>query len=292
MQTLTEPRARTKMPLLPAEIIVAICGCFTVDPHKSAKGFHVSLFARDNIRALRQLSLTCRDIHEVVTPVLYGSICFTGPKTDPHRPIPTDRQDPGAEMLVYFLRTILENAKLRQYVKQLACLVDLRDRCDFNETMDAPDPDYDILSIIRDCKDTRAIGLLNMADSCIRCNFGPRFGFEAAAAGRTSHRPIASISHHLFSLAICLLPNLNSICLRIGPGLPHYPRLPDLYHCIVNDRARQSDSETARHSYLQKLRTLQVQCEATEPARSEGRPETCLLDMMPLLQIASNLTLC
>lgn len=289
IQPPAEPQALNKMPLLPAEIIFAICRCFTVGPHNPAKGFHVSLSARDNIRTLRQLSLTCRGIHEIVTPILYGSIYFRGPKFDRDRPIRTDRQDPGAENLVYFLRTILENARLRQHVKDLACLMDLRDTFDFNEIMDTPDKDYDILPTIRDCKDVGTKDLLDMANSCIRGNFGPQFGFEAAL-GTTSYRPIASMSHQLLTLIICLLPNLTSISLRIGSRRPHYPQLPDLYHFMVNGRPGQSDSNMTQHSHLRRLGTLQVQCEAEDTALFPHEPEVSLLDMMPLLQIASNLT--
>ncbi|KAG6364763.1 hypothetical protein INS49_006367 [Diaporthe citri] len=146
MRQLAEADTGTESPRLPAEIIFDICGYFTVNPHDPAKGYDVSPCTRDNIRTLRQLSLTCRGIHDVVTPTLYGSIYITGPMTDPHIPLPTHCQNPGAETLAYFLRTILSNAKLRQYVKDLACLIDLRDTCQFKEQMDTLNKDYGLVS--------------------------------------------------------------------------------------------------------------------------------------------------
>lgn len=285
MQPTTEPQARHKMPLLPAEIILAICRCFTVHPHNPAKGFHVSLSARDNIRALRQLSLTCRAVHDIVTPALYSSIYFTGPRTDPDLPVPTDRQNPGAESLVYFLRTILQNLKLRQYVRDVACLIDLRDACDFEEEMNTPNKDYGILSAIRNCKDTEAKSLLGMAESWIELSSD--FGFDVAF-GTNSRRPIISMSHQAFALIICLLPNLGSISMTTGSRGPRYAHACNYYDWNAIGTMGRSDSNTAQHGLLQNLRTLQVQCEPQSHVPIHEDVVISLHMLIPILHNASN----
>lgn len=289
-------QARNKMPLLPAEIIFAICRCFTVDPHNPAKGFHVSLSARDNIRTLRQLSLTCRAVHDVVTPALYNSIYFTGPRTDPDLPVPTDRQNPGAENLVYFLRTILQNSKLRQHVRDLACLIDLRDACDFEEEMNTPNKDYGILSAIRDCKDTETKRLLDVAESWItrswitvsRVKLGSDILGFGAAFGTNSCRPIISVSHQAFALIICLLPNLDSISMQTGTGGLRHARYCNRLDWNPTGPIGRSDSRTAQHDLLQNLRTLQVQCEPHSHVPSRDYGIINVREMIPILKDGSN----
>lgn len=287
-------QARNKMPFLPAEIIFAICRCFTVDPHNPAKGFHVSLSARDNIRTLRQLSLTCRGVHDVVTPALYNSIYFTGPSIDPDLPVPTDRQNPGAESLVYFLRTILQNSKLRQHVRDLACLIDLRDACDFGEEMKTPNKDYGILSAIRNCKDIETKRLLDVAESWITGSAeswielgSDMLGFDGAF-GTNSRRPIISVSHQAFALIICLLPNLDSISMQTGTRGPRLAQFCNYLDWNPTGPIERSDSSTAQHDLLQNLRTLQVQCEPHSHDPSRGYGIISVQEMIPILEDGLN----
>lgn len=261
---------------LPAEIIFDICGYFTVDPHDPEDGSHVNPSTKDNIRTLRHLSMTCRGIRHVVTPELYRSIYLTGPMTDPNLPLPTHCQNPGAESLVYLLRTILKNPKLGRHVKDLACLINLKDRLQFNEEMITLNKDYGILSAIRDCKDPRTRLLLHRADSWITGDSGSRLGFEGAF-GSTSRRPIVSISHQLFALLACLLPNVTTISLKFGSHRPYYPLSPQLY-----------DFQAMRP--LNSLRTLQVQCESESTIFHAHHPTINILELMPVLRNASNIT--
>lgn len=289
MQPPTETNTGGEMPYLPAEIIFDICNYFTVDPHDPTKGSHASLAIIDNIRALRQLSLTCRGIHTVVTPELYRSVYVTGPMTDPLVPLPTQRQNSGAETLLYFLRTILDNAQLRQYVKDLACLIDLRDRCHFKEEMNTLNKDYGILSTIRDCKDIRTKRLLQRADSWIQRNFESRLGFEAAF-GTTSRRPIVSMTHQLFALLACLLPNVTSISLKAGSHDAQYPGWPEIYDFKDIGIAGRVVHKITQPFPLENLRTLQVQCEPENTILDAQNPTINLLDLVPVLRNASNLT--
>lgn len=289
MQPPTETNTGNETPYLPAEIIFDICGHFSVNPHGPEKGSHVSLATIDNIRTLRQLSLTCRGIHTVVTPELYRSIYVTGPMTDPHVPLPTQRQNSGAETLVYFLRTILDNSQLRQYVKDLACLIDLRDTCHFKEEMNTPNKDYGILSTIRNCKDIRIKHLLQRADAWIQCNFESRLGFEAAF-GTTSRRPIVSMTHQLFALLACLLPNVTSICLQAGSHHPNYPGSPEMYDSKTIRIAGRVVNKMTHPFPLASLRTLQVQCEPAGTIFDAQNQTINLLDLVPVLRNASNLT--
>lgn len=299
MQPPTEPKAHYKMPLLPAEIIFAICRCFVVNPHNPEEGFYVSPSARDNIRTLRQLSLTCRGIHDVVTPALYGSIYFTGPETDPYDLIRTDRQHPGAENLVYFLRTILENSKLRQHVRHLACLINLRDACSLLEKMKTPNQDYGILSTIRSCKDIETKRLLDTADLWIK--FGEdrelwldlgeesKLGFEVTF-GANARRPILSVSHQIFTLIICLLPNVDSLSLQTGPRGPRNPRWYEFTDWKPIGTMGRSGSSAIQHKPLQSLRTVRVQCGSQSPVADAHGGVISILDIAPVLQYASKLT--
>ncbi|KAI7775917.1 hypothetical protein LA080_006127 [Diaporthe eres] len=289
MQQPTEAEISNEMPYLPAEIIFDICGYFTVDPHNPAKGYDVSPSTRDNIRTLRQLSLTCRGIHDLVTPALYGSIYLTGPLTDPHLPLPTHCQNPGAETLVYFLRTILGSAKLSQYVETLACLIDLRDTRHFKEEMDTVNKDYVILSTIQEYKDIRTKRLLHRADSWIEHNLGSRLGIEAAF-GMTSRWPIISISHQLFALLACLFPNVTSISLKPGSHRPQYPRSPGLYDFKTIDMKGRIVHRMTQPVPLANLRTLQVQCEPESTIFNAQNSVINLLELVPVLCNASNLT--
>lgn len=273
--------------LLPAEIIFDICGYFTVDPHDPEDGSHVKPSTKDNIRTLRHLSMTCRGIRDVVTPTLYRSIYLTGPLTDPNLPLPTHCQNAGAESLVYLLRTILNNPKLAQHVKDLACLIDLKDRLQFNEEMITLNKDYGILSAIRDCKDPRARLLLQKADSWITGVSGSRLGFEGAF-GSTSRRPIVSISHQLFALLACLLPNVTTISLKFGSHRPHYPGSPGLYDFPAIGIPGQAVKAMTQPHPLDSLRTLQVQCESESTIFHARRPAIDLLELMPVLRNASN----
>lgn len=285
----TEPKARHKMPLLPAEIIFAICRCFVVKPHNPEEGFHVSLSARDNIRTLRQLSLVCRGIHHVVTPILYGSIYFTGPETDTHHSIPTDRQNPGAENLVYFLRTILENSKLRQYVKDIACLIKLRDACDFEEEMKTLNKDYGILSTIRKCKDKETKRLLVMAELWIDLSEESKLGFEAAF-GANARRPIISVSLQIFTLIISLLPNVDSLALQTNPVGPPASLWYLLHDSGAIGTMGWSGFSTIQHKPLQSLRTVRVQCWSQSPFSDAHDNVIGVLEILPVLENASNLT--
>lgn len=289
MQPPIKTNTGNEMPCLPAELIFEICNYFTVDPHDPAKGSHISLAIIDNTRALRQLSLTCRGIHTVVTPELYRSVYITGPMTDPLVPLPTQRQNSGAETLLYFLRTILDNAQLRQYVKDLACLIDLRDRCHFKEEMNTLNKDYGILSTIRDCKDIRTKRLLQRADSWIQRNFESRLGFEAAF-GTTSRRPIVSMTHQLFALLACLLPNVTSISLKAGSHDAQYPGWPEIYDFKDIGIAGRVVHKITQPFPLENLRTLQIQCEPENTILDARSPTINLLDLVPVLRNASNLS--
>lgn len=290
MQQPTEAKPGHEMPYLPAEIIFDICGYLTVDSHNPAKECRVSLSNKDNIYTLRQLSLTCRAIHVVVTPSLYGYVYFTGPVADPDLPMPTDRQNPGAESLVYFLRTMVQNAELRQHVKGVACLIDLRDRCNFEEEMDTINKDYGILSMIRECKEIRTKRFLHRVDSWIERSLGPGLGFEAAF-GITSRRPIISMGHQLFASIVCLLPNLTSISLKSGSHYPCYPRSPEMYDFNDIGISGRVAHTITQHIPLENLRALQVQCEPDGTIFPIRNQTINLRDMVPVLRNAPNLTL-
>jgi hypothetical protein len=267
MQGPTGSATGQEVPRLPAEIIFYICHYFTVDPHNPAKSFNVSPDTRDNIRTLRQLSLTCRSIHAEVTPALYCSIYFTcPPMIDPDFPLATHCQDPGAESLVYFLRTILGNAELRRYVKHLACLIDLRDRC----------------------KDVRTTRLLERAGLWIDPSSTSQLGF-GNAFGTACRRPFISMTHQTFALIACLLPNVTSITLKTGSRLPCYPRSADLYYIKAKDMTGRPRCNMTQHNPLQSLTVLQVQCEHESTVMEANDQTIGLLEWMPLLRNASNL---
>lgn len=273
--------------LLPAEIIFEICGYFTVDPHDPEDGSHVKPSTKDNIRTLRHLSMACRGIHDVVTPTLYRSIYLTGPMTDPNLPLPTHCQNAGAESLVYLLRAILNSPKLGQHVKDLACLIDLKDRLQFNEEMINLNKDYGILPTIRECKDPRTRLLLHRADSWITGDSGSRLGFQGAF-GSTSRRPIVSISHQLFALLACLLPNVTTISLKFGSHRPHYPRSIGLYDFEAIAIPGQAVKAMTQPRPLGSLRTLQVQCESESTIFHAHHPTINILELVPVLHNASS----
>lgn len=288
MQPSTESKPKSTMPLLPAEIILAICSCIFVEPHNPLKGFNVIPSVRDNIRTLRQLSLTCRGIHSVVTPALYGSIYFTSPKTDPRYPIPTDHQSLGAESLVYFLRTILEHPNLCKYVKDLTCLVDLKHNYNSNEKMKTPNKDYGLLSAVENCEEFGTQSLLNMGDRWLRLKANGRLGFDTAF-GMGSRRPLISTSHAVFALILCLLPNITSISLRAAvryDSAPLWGRVDDSNYAGTTEM---SDSGRIQHSPLQNLRTLQLQCELLDPDHWDLHDNYHVLDLFPVLRNAPNL---
>ncbi|POS69692.1 hypothetical protein DHEL01_v211912 [Diaporthe helianthi] len=268
-----------KSPLLPAEIIFSICRYFTalVELHNPAKSFDVSSNTRDNTRTLRQLSITCRSIHHEVTPALYTCIYFTGPTVDPDLPVSTDSQHTGAESLVYFLRTMVENVGLRRHVKDVACLIHLRDRCLFKEQMNTQNKDYGLLSAIQNCKDIRTTRLIEWARLWIAPFSDHRGNFENAF-GTSSRRPIISISHQVFTLIACLLPNVTSVTLKTTGRNPLYPGQASSYDMMQHHMQP-----------LQNLTVLHVQCEPETTGVGDPRESINISHIMPLLRNASNL---
>lgn len=144
-------------------------------------------------------------------------------------------------------------------------------------------------STVRNCKDTRTMRLLERAGLWIDPSSGSRLGFETAF-GPASRRPIISMSHQIFALIACLLPNVTSITLKNGSHWPYCPQSADLYYIKAKDKTGRSRCNMTQHNPWQSLTVLQVQFEHGSTVMEAHDQTISLLNWMPLLRNASNLT--
>ena len=229
---------------MPVEILGQILGQFALKPHEA--GYPVLHEFKRNKATLLQLCLSCRKLSAVATQLLYRVVIF-----------PKDSSRPDTDSLVLFLRTLAENPSLGANINHIACLVNLKE---------ASNGDDSRLICESWRKISPGIGLNIAADFPVYGVFAFTgldyvlpYPHAIGAIADGSHMP-SDLGERIYATILCLLPSVESVIFQMPHHSAEPHKLEEVQYTVMSDIIGEALQDCKLGPYmLQKLHTVKIQ---------------------------------